>query len=703
MPARTALARSLTLLLALAPFAAEPTARLDRITVSASTTRLPDSESALPNTVTVITREELDRQLAFTHDLSQILGNLVPAFSPARQKLTNFGESLRGRKPLYMIDGVPQSTPLRSGAREAHTIDPALIERIEIIHGANALQGIGASGGIINIITKRAPETDGRFHDLRLAANAALPRRRDDAGGRGAYLYGWRAGQLDLIAGASYGRQGLSYDGEGRPLYIESTQGDLMDARQWDLFAKIGRTLTGGGRLQLMLNRYRQQGDGDYRPVPGDLAANRPASAVRGRPEGTPPNNRVDSASLDLSLPEIAGGALQAQVFWLDFAALYGGGRFASFQDPALPPDWFDQSQNVSQKVGSKLDWTRRELFGLPLRLRLGFDTLRDRTYQSLVHSGRLWVPETVYESLAPFAQAEWWPAEPLMLVAGLRHERGRLVVDDYRTLAYYGGHLVEGGRPKLRETLPNLGAVWHLHAHLNVYASYAEGFTVADIGRVLRAIDAPGYRVEQLIDLRPVIADNRELGLDYDDGRLSTHLAYYESDSDFGSLLVYDAVNNVYNVQRQATAVHGFEGQLAWRPAAATRLGVAYARTRGRYDSDGDGRLDSDLEGINIAPDRVNLFWEQAWGAHVDTRLQASRFQSRDFFRHGTPVANFDGYATLDLFLRWRTGIGDVSLGIENLGDRQYLTYHSQTTASVATWTAGHGRNLTLSWQRRF
>jgi len=66
--------------------------------------------------------------------------------------------------------------PLRDGSRDAHTIDPAMIERIEVIHGANALQGLGASGGIINIITKRAPREDGdTWHDLSLGASTALP------------------------------------------------------------------------------------------------------------------------------------------------------------------------------------------------------------------------------------------------------------------------------------------------------------------------------------------------------------------------------------------------------------------------------------------------------------------------------------------------------------------------------------------------
>ena len=172
---------------------------LGKVTVSASTSRLPDSEAALPNTITVITAEELQEQLAVTRDLSQVLANLIPAFAPSRQKMSSFGESLRGRQPLYMVDGVPQSTPLRDGSRDAHTIDPAMIERIEVIHGANALQGLGASGGIINIITRRAPRQDGSFHEVTLGASSALPRRDDSAGYRGSWLFGTRHGAFDFV------------------------------------------------------------------------------------------------------------------------------------------------------------------------------------------------------------------------------------------------------------------------------------------------------------------------------------------------------------------------------------------------------------------------------------------------------------------------------------------------------------------------
>src|SRR5690606_26578712 len=150
---------------------------LDRVVVSASTSRIPNSEAALPNTITVIDEAELQQQLAVTQDLSQVLANLIPAFAPSRQKMTSAGETVRARQPRHMVADVPQSTPLSDGARDAHTIDTAASERIEVIHGADALQGIGASGGVTNIITKAAPREEGaRIEEVAIGASTAMPR-----------------------------------------------------------------------------------------------------------------------------------------------------------------------------------------------------------------------------------------------------------------------------------------------------------------------------------------------------------------------------------------------------------------------------------------------------------------------------------------------------------------------------------------------
>lgn len=685
------------------PARAQEATDLDQVVVSASTTRMPTSEGALPNTITVITREDLDRQLAVTQDLSQVLANLIPAFAPSRQKLTSFGESLRGRQPLYMVDGVPQSTPLRDGSRDAHTIDPAMIERIEILHGANALQGLGASGGVINIITKRAPKTDGLYQEVSLRASAAMPRQKDDAGWRGSYLMGLRNGAFDFVGGASITSEGLYYDGNGRAIGVDTTQGELMDSQGYDLFAKAGWNLSDDARLQLTANRYRLDGNGDYVVVLGNATTGRPATSVRGTPEGDPPNNEVDSLALDFSHRAFLGGQLQAQLFWMDFEALFGGGRFATFRDTAGNLI-FDQSQNVSEKTGAKLGWTRRDLFGMPLHATFGLDVLRDETNQALAQTGRLWVPNTVYTSVSPFVQAEWWLGTKVMLTGGLRHERGSLDVDDYTTLPFYGSRDVEGGEVEMRETLPNFGAVWYITGALNVYGSYAEGYTVADVGRVLRSVNTEGKRVEDLVDLSPVVADNQELGIDYDDGRWIGHLAIYKSDSELGSILIPDA-DGVYSVQRQRTEIEGLEANLSVRIGDRTRVGGAYAYTRGEFDSNEDGEVDTDLQGVNISPNRVTAHWEQDWTDRLSTRLQASHAFDRDFDGISATSRSFGGYTTLDLHVRYASEYGTFGVGVENLLDRQYISYYSQTLFPVnnETYNAGRGRVLSLSWSHRF
>jgi iron complex outermembrane receptor protein len=704
MPRIRLLAAAILGTFALPALADDPVNTLDRVTVSASTSRIPDSTSALPSTITVIDQEQLQQQLAVTQDISQVLANLVPSFAPSRQKLTNSGESLRGRKPLYLVDGVPQSTPLREGGRDGHTLDPAMIERIEVIHGANALQGLGASGGIINIITKRAPRQDGdSFQDVSIAASTALPHESDSAGYRASYLFGTRKGAFDFVGGASYASEGLYYDGDGKPLAINAVQGDLMDSRSYNLFAKGGWSIDEDRRLQLTANRYQLQGNNDYVVVEGDAVNGIPASSERGDPEGEGPRNRTTSLVLDYTDKSLAGGYLQAQMYWVDFSALYGDSDWGDFWGDGRDPDWHDQSQNLSEKIGGKFSWSRGDLFGLRLRATLGLDLARDTTSQELIRAGLDWVPETTYESWSPFVQAEWWLTDTLMLTGGLRHERGKLQVDDYTTIpANSGGsRFVEGGSPTTSETLPNVGLVWEATDALKLYASYSEGYTVADIGRVLRAIDQPDQRVDSLVDLSPVVADNREIGLDYGNDRWIAHLAAYWSDSDLGSRLAFDPATATYNVARERTEIRGVEGNLALRFSETGRIGLGYATTHGRYDSDGDGRVDSDLPGINVSPDRLTAFWTQAWAPGFDTRLQASRAFDRDF---DSSDNDFDGYTTVDLLGRFRLPLGTLSIGIENLFGEQYIAYNSQTTPPRDdTYTAGRGRVLTLGWSHRF
>ena len=91
---------------------------------------------------------------------------------------------------------------------------------------------------------------------------------------------------------------------------------------------------------------------------------------------------------LDYTDKSLAGGYLQAQVYWVDFAALYGDSDWGDFWGDGRDPDWHDQSQNLSEKTGGKFSWSRGDLFGLRLRATLGLDLARDTTSQELIRAG---------------------------------------------------------------------------------------------------------------------------------------------------------------------------------------------------------------------------------------------------------------------------------------------------------------------------
>ncbi|MCA1748657.1 MAG: TonB-dependent receptor, partial [Sphingomonadales bacterium] len=507
------------------------------IIVTAARTQLP--ASALPLTVDIIGPEDLDEQLAIGGSIVDAVSALSPSFSPTRQKLTGAGESLRGRSPLYAINGIPQSTPVRDGSRDGFTIDPFFIDRVELIYGSNALQGIGATGGVVNQVIVSPPREDGLSGRAMLQASADDDLTGDGFGWKAAGLGSWRGGAIDVTAGAAYERRGVFFDGEDRIIGPDGAQGEIQDSDSWSAFGRIGLRVGDSGRLELIANRFELEGDNEYVAVPGNPAIGLPTTGVPGATPGLAPSNRVETVSLSFTDDELAGGNLVAQFFYNRTRDIFGGGTFGTFQDPSIAPvgSLFDQSANRSRKLGSRFSYERAILDDLTATV--GFDTLFDRTEQSLVLTGRSWVPEVDFRSLAPFAQLNWALFDDVLrLAGGARWENVRTRIADFQTLAVYGSQMVEGGNPSFDDLLLNGGVIVEPLPGIRAYASYAEGYTLADIGRILRGIDTPGVDVDNFLDLTPVISNNREIGVEVDRGPLTASATYFWSSSDLGSRL---------------------------------------------------------------------------------------------------------------------------------------------------------------------
>lgn len=672
--------------------------KLEIITVTATRSTVP--KSAIPNT----DKEDFAREIQFSGSTVEAISSLIPSFSPTREKLSGSGETLRGRNPLFLIDGVPQANPIRDGSRDGYTVDPFFIDSVEVVFGANAIQGVGATGGVINYKTASAPKEEGIWTGKILAQLSTGNEFQGDSNGyRLAGLIGKDFGDFDLTIGVASQSRGAYYSGDGRLVGVATGQGEVQDSESKSFYLKSGLDISSHQRFEIMAQNFKLEGNNDYISVAGSRATNTPSTAEKGETLGRNLTNDVTTISATYTNTDFAGGSLIGQLFYQDFESLFGGGVDDFYQDPAIDPTGMllDQSANQSTKNGARVSFERKIEYIQGFRFVAGLDYLSDEAAQVLIFTGRKWVPEIEFSSVAPFLQLHQEVFDKRVHIsAGIRNESAEIEVGDYTTIYPYGAMEVAGGNPDFNETLINLGITFEVIDGLTLYSSYAEGFTMPDVGRILRAVSVPNIDVDNLIDLKPVVSDNLEIGMDWTLDNWELSAAYYNSDSKNGSSLVL--VGDTYEVKRQATEVDGIELNATWfAPVEGLKLSMGYSTADGRVDNSGNGKLDSDFDGANISPDRVNVTIDYA-ADNYSLQLRSRTYLARDFDGEENDIS-FDGHTLIDAFFNYETSIGDIYISASNLLDKQYVSYDSQTVRVTRDdrFFAGRGRsvNLGLKW----
>ncbi len=666
--------------------------------VNISTNRAPADSKALSFKVTVITEQEIRQQLALGFSTSQVLANLVPSFAPARQKLSVQGETLRGGSPLIMIDGIPQSNPLRDVSRDGHVIDLEMVKSIEVIYGANAMQGMGATGGIINFITHDTSDTSGSR--LSSTVNFSDHPSSDTRGYKLGFMHNAVLGPSAVLVAGTLEEQGLFQDGNGKPIGLEQIQGDIQDTCSRDLFLKASHR-QGQHEFEFTVNDYEIKSHGKFLVVPGNTLSGQLTSIKPGETQGTPPGNRVKNVAVDYRNSELLGGEISAKVFWQEFAATFGATNTAIFQDAKLGPNLYDQSQMHSEKYGTKLSFYTAQLADTLLDLTAGLDLLDDKNSQPLLMTKRIWSPEMHFRNQSPFLQGDYHFTEKFTLNATIRRELAKLSVNDFQTIATSGNTLVSGGELEFNETIYNLGAIYQLTPQLNLLFNDGEGFGMPDAGRELRAINKPGLNIEDIFSVSPLLTRNREWGLFHASNRWQGQLSYFQSETKHGNQL--QLVDGVYRLNRRPSKTSGWELSSRWQVFDNTQLKLLYADTQGEFDSNGDGNLDSDLTALDIPPRRFVVSWSQQWPQQWTSHIQWTNDASRDFQTRGATTASFAGYNLLDASFARTSRWGDFSIGIANITNRQYTTYFTQVVQRNDRFFAGQGRSFHLQYRINF
>ncbi len=175
----------------------------DDLEIVVTATRTEEPLADVPRAVTIITREQLEQEALLRNDLTSTLGKFVPGFGPPTADGRTRVQDLRGRPAQILIDGIPQ-TGNASFDTELSAIDPSVIERIEVVRGPSAVFGDGATGGVINILT-RAPVEEGVQGQLGLTLRPDFEHLSEDGFGFkvDASLSG-KQGKFDFLVGVAF-------------------------------------------------------------------------------------------------------------------------------------------------------------------------------------------------------------------------------------------------------------------------------------------------------------------------------------------------------------------------------------------------------------------------------------------------------------------------------------------------------------------
>ena len=721
---------------------AEADVDIEEVVVTGS--RTGRALNKIPGAVSIINESEIKRDVSLTADITAMLARTVPGYGGSFQQLDRRGETLRGRTALRLLDGVPQGSPLRDGSRDSVFTDLGVIQRIEVINGPSATEGIGASGGIINYITK-TPTKMGT--EVQLSSQLRSQFHEDSGSWRVGVNVAHKNEFYDVLVAGSFAETGIAYSGDGETIAIGPSGSD-RDSQSDNLFIKVGTNFGTDDeqRLEISHSRFILECQCNYSILledPGFGYHFDNKIPIRSQ-KVSPPDSKASfndfvQTAITYTHENFLGGTLWVQAYDADQRMRFEAERSRSKQEPLFRPFTLDadgfpigayfveQSEIDSQKQGLRTSWSAEDLFGTEgLGVQLGADYVKDTAQQRLALANVTRVPPMEYSSFAPFVQASL-DVGPVTFTAGIRHEDGKLDVESYTSSWDNDRRFVEGGEINYGNWLPNVGAIWRVSDAWSVYGSFSKGFTLPNAGIPLRnqrcsndtssngdrndpinspfggiqpdgCPNDPQISVNDIIDLDAIIVDNIEIGFSWrgDDGKFGVSL--YESTSDFGSRLVSNPATQVLELSRSPERIQGVEVTGSYDVTNDINLAFLYSSITGKTTSGDLDVLDREIGVFNVPPNKLVVTADWQFSDAGNVVLGSFTSFARDINEGQGGEEHIGGFTLFNLAINHDLGEGTISLGVDNLLDKVYLLPTSNVLF-YQNYIYGRGREVSLSY----
>ncbi|MBP0444278.1 TonB-dependent receptor [Roseomonas sp. SSH11] len=237
------------------PPVTQPSAAVAETVVTA--TRVPTPIERVPGAVTVIDRQTIEERgyQTLSEALATVPGLALIQSGGLGQPASAFIRGTASRHALVLLDGVPVNDVSEpNGAFNfGNDLLGMEVERIEVLRGpASSLYGSGAIGGVVNIVTRRAPrgQVAAPFGELAGGSNRTLRAQAGVTGTAGAFDY--------LLALRSLSTRGT----DATPSRIEGNTGERDGFRSAGATVRLGWTPS---------ERFRLEGLASWRENHGGL------------------------------------------------------------------------------------------------------------------------------------------------------------------------------------------------------------------------------------------------------------------------------------------------------------------------------------------------------------------------------------------------------------------------------------------------
>ena len=713
------------------------TTQLAPIVVTA--TRSAKSIADIAGTVYSIDQAEIEKQANAGRSTADIIGFLIPSLTPSSGTTSNYGMTMRGRAVQYMIDGVPQ-TGSRDSSRQLNSISPNSIERIEVVSGASSIYGAGATGGIINIITKKGSD-DALSFESKLGVTSGDNIRSDAMAYEAFQSVAFNQGDVSGYLGASYNKRGEFQDSHGERIGPEVAQTDRQDTETVDVNGRLSWQFTDNQKLSFGAQYYNDEQDSEYGPDYGTglavlFGAEPTLDAVKGLDLDTQPRTKRSNFNLQYEHQDLLGQILNAEAYYrsetgrfypsanyLAHSAIPSGGTYIVTQSETDIDVW--GARLALQKAFDLGSRSLNLTYGMDYDFEQGSQTAQQYNLATFMASNGLTLdpqneyvfgPDVDTSKFGLFLQTQFDVTDRLNLQAGIRHERIDSEVQDSipyseamvaDAIPTYTPVVLNGGTIKHDATLFNLGAVYHLTDAQQVFANFSQGSSLPDIQRMLRDVPASFTVNSQTID--PIKVNHYELGWRVQAANgLNTSVTTFYNDSD--KSLKFGRPNYTIEVLDTDERVYGVEGNLSYRLQPNWTVGGTMAYTRGQFKNTA-GKW-QELDAIRVAPLKGTAFSEWQFNNDMSLRVQALAIggtdkAKKDAVKYGSTVpAEINGFATMDVIANAKAGPGTVGFGVYNVWNTDYKSVYSQSVESVygaISSLAAQGRTYGLSYTLKY